>query len=134
METMHLMKRFFAIFCSIFFNILCSAQRSDGTRSYDVVGLPKAEKIIGCIEKGSPFLIIGLIMLYICIKSTKRATRENRKEKDSWWGCLSLILIGVGVIIMLPLFAWIEFVVASIISIVAVVGIAYAIYDVFRNN
>ncbi len=128
------MKRILSLFCTTFFNTLCQAQRYTRTRTYDVVGLADGEEISDCIEKGLPFLIIGLITLYICIKNSKQATKENREEKGSWWGCLSLVLIGIGIIIMLPLLAWIEAVTVSIINILAIVAIVFLIYEWIKNN
>ncbi len=122
------MKRVLLIFYTILFNTFCWAQRYDGTRTYDVIGLANGDEISDCIEKGLPFLIIGLIILYICIKNSKQATKESREEKGSWWGCLSLILIGIAIIIMLPLLAWIEAIAVSIISILAIVAIVFIIY------
>lgn len=113
--------------------MLCWAQRYDGTRTYDVIGLSDREKIGDCIVEGSPFLVIGLIIFYISIKNYRQAIKENREEKGSWLGCLSLILIGTSIIIMLPLLAWIEAIAVSIISILAIVAVVILIYKGITN-
>ena len=110
-------------------SMLCTAQRYYDTRTYDIIGLPDGEEISDCLGKGIPFLLIGLVIFFICIQRSKQAMKENKEDKGSWWGCLSLILIGIGVIIMLPLLAWIEAITVSLISIVTIVGVIYLIWQ-----
>lgn len=122
------MIRVLVLFCLSFFYGHCWAQRYDGMRTYDIIGLANGEEISDCISKGLPFLVVGLIIFYICIKKSKLAIKENREEKGSWWGCISLILIGISIIIMLPLLAWVEAVTVSIISLLAIVAIIFLIW------
>ena len=109
--------------------ILCTAQRYSDTRSYDIIGLSGGEEISDCLGKGLPFLLVGLVIFFICFLRSRQAIKENREDKGSWWGCLSLILIGIGIIIMLPLLAWIEAIVVFLISILAIAGAIYLIWE-----
>ena len=61
------MNRELALFCLFFLNGHCWAQRYDGMRTYDIIGLANGEDISDCISKGLPFLVAGLIIFYICI-------------------------------------------------------------------
>lgn len=75
------MNRELALFCLFFLNGHCWAQRYDGMRTYDIIGLANGEDISDCISKGLPFLVAGLIIFYICIKKSKLAIKENREKK-----------------------------------------------------
>lgn len=121
--------KYIATFISLYLSIPALAQRYDNTRTYDIIGLADGDEISDCLGKGMPFLLIGLLILLICIYRSKQAVKEKGEDKGSWWGCLSLILIGVGIIIMLPLLAWIEAIVVSVISILAIVAIVYFIWE-----
>ena len=109
------MKKIFLLLISSIIYTHCIAQRYDGKRTYDIIGLANENEIGECLIKGIPFLLIGLILLCYNIKCSQIAMKENKEEKGSWSGCLSLILIGIAVLIMLPLLAWIEAVFVSII-------------------
>lgn len=87
---------------------LCLAQYSYSERSYDIIGLAGEDKIKDCLIKGLPFFLIGLTAFLICIYLSKKAVKEKREYKESGLGCISLILMGIGFVLMLPLWAWIE--------------------------
>lgn len=123
------MKKIFLLLISSIIYTHCIAQRYDGKRTYDIIGLANGNEIGECLIKGIPFLLIGLILLCYNIKRSQIAMKENKEEKGSWSGCLSLILIGIAVLIMLPLLAWIEAVFVSIISILGVIGIIILIWE-----
>ena len=122
------MKRLLFTSACLISSMLCVAQRYNDTRTYDIIGLPDGEEISDCLGKGMPFLLIGLVIFFVCIRRSKQAMKENKEDKGSWWGCLGLILIGIGVIIMLPLLAWIEAVIVFLISILAIAGAVYLIW------
>lgn len=117
------MKKIFLLLISFVVYAHCIAQRYDETRTYDIIGLANGDEIRECLIEGLPFLLIGLLLLFYNIKRLQLATKENKEEKGSWSGCLALILIGIAIIIMLPLLAWIEAVFVSVYSILAVMAI-----------
>lgn len=123
------MKRIFVAFSGLVLCICSMAQRYSPERSYDVIGLAGGDEISDCLTKGLPFLLIGLLILFACIKDVKKAEKEKKEAKESWFGCLGLVLIGISVIIMLPLLAWIEAIVVSIIGILFFVAIIFLIYN-----
>ena len=88
------MKKIFLLLISSIIYTHCIAQRYDGKRTYDIIGLANENEIGECLIKGIPFLLIGLILLCYNIKCSQIAMKENKEEKGSWSGCLSLILIG----------------------------------------
>ncbi|MCR8912098.1 hypothetical protein NW211_08805 [Barnesiella sp. ET7] len=122
------MKKIFLLLTNFIIYTHGIAQCYDEKRTYDVIGLAKGNEISECLIKGLPFLLIGLFLLCYNIKYSQIAKKENKEEKGSWSGCLSLILIGIAVLIMLPLLAWIEAILVSIISILAVLGIIILIW------
>lgn len=124
------------VFLFLISSIICTyavAQHYDGIRSYDIIGLADGNEIIECLIKGLPFLLIGLVLFLFNIKRSKIADKENKQEKGSWSGCLSLIFIGIAVLIMLPLLSWIEAIVVSIISVLAVLGVIILIWELIRK-
>ena len=106
---------------------LAIAQRYDDTRTYDIIGLPDGDEVIECLTMGIPVLLAGLILLFLLSKFSDKNKDEN--NNSGWWcGCLSVILIGISIFIMLPLFSWIEAIVVSIVSIVCILGIIVLIF------
>lgn len=123
------MKRIFVAFLGLVLCICSMAQRYSPERSYDIIGLAGGDEISDCLTKGLPFLLIGLLISFICYKGIKKAEKEKKEAKESWLGCLGLVLIGISVIIMLPLLAWIEAIIVSIIGILFFVAIIFLIYN-----
>lgn len=121
------MNRFcFVVVCSVI-NITCHAQRYDRTRTYDVIGLPNGEEVWDCICKAFPFILLGLTIIGLQLYGQKH-TAENSEDKGSWWGCLGFVLIGVGVIMMLPLLAWVEAFFVSVVSAFGFIGLLCLIW------
>ena len=85
------MKKIFLLLISSIIYTHCIAQRYDGKRTYDIIGLANENEIGECLIKGIPFLLIGLILLCYNIKCSQIAMKEYKEEKCSWTGCLSLI-------------------------------------------
>ena len=105
----------------------CHAQRYDRTRTYDVIGLPNGEEVWDCICKAFPFILLGLTIIGLQLYGQKH-TAENSEDKGSWWGCLVFVLIGVGVIMMLPLLAWVEAFFVSVVSAFGFIGLLCLIW------
>ena len=57
------MKKIFLLLISSIIYTHCIAQRYDGKRTYDIIGLANENEIGECLIKGIPFLLIGLILL-----------------------------------------------------------------------
>ena len=123
------MKSIVSFVCLLLCPISCFSQRYRSERSYDIIGLANGDEISDCLEKGLPFFLIGLAILLICVANIRQEEKEGRENKGSWWGCFSFILIGIGAIIMLPLLAWIEAVVVSIVGVLTVGVILYCIWE-----
>lgn len=122
------------VFLSFFITSECAAQRYRPERTYDIIGLAGKEEITDCLVKGLPFLFAGLIIFFICTNKKNRSAKENKEDKGSWLGCFSLILIGVGFIIMLPLWAWIEAIGVTLVGIVSVLAIICLIYKALTKK
>ena len=75
------MNRILALFCLSFLYEHCWAQRYDGMRTYDIIGLANGEEISDCISKGLPFLVVGLIIFYICIRKSKTSDKRKQRRK-----------------------------------------------------
>lgn len=109
--------------------ISCFAQRYYSERSYNIVGLADRSEIRDCLVKGLPFFLIGLTIFLICIHQSKQAVKEKREYKESRFGCISLILMGIGFILMLPLWAWIEAIGVTLLYVAIGIAIIYCIYE-----
>lgn len=96
-------------------------------RSYDVIGLQKGDVVLESILMAIPVIALGLIMMYI-------DNRLQKKEKDSYFGCLGLITICIGIFILLPLLAWIEFIFVNVYMLLIVILVIVLIIGYFFKH
>lgn len=113
------MNRFILIIISIIGSLTCFAQRYE--RSYEVVGLADGDEIANSLAIGIPLLIVGFLIAWFTMWS--KSEEERQKEEGFGCGCFGVIIMGVGLIALLPLLTWVEFVVSSIVGVVIVIAV-----------
>lgn len=99
-------KRYILSLCNlILFSPLYAYEPRGRMRDFPNIGLPQGSEVgIGCIVA-----LIVLPLGFIIIRSSK---------DSSYGGCLGMILMGIGIIALLPLLAWLF----SIINLVVGIG------------
>jgi len=110
---------------------ICMAKQYGGPHLYDF-GLPSGDEVSSSLMKSIPLLILGFIIAYFSMWSKKDG------EKRSNFGCVGIIIMGIGGIFLLPLLAYVELIVNSLIGIVLMVviigAIGYGIYSLFKSK
>lgn len=102
------------------------SQRYSSERTYDIIGLPDGDEIMDALKIGIPLLIAGFIIAYIFMWS--KSNEEKQKEEGTTMGCIGVIIVmGIGFLALLPLWAWVEAIATTLVSIVFVVGIIFII-------
>ena len=120
------MKRIRLLILCLFSSILCFAQ-CYGERSFDIVGLSNKEEIIDALKIGIPLIIIGFLIAYFSM--WRKSNNDKRNENGSTVGCIGVIIIVIGFLVLIPLWTWIEAIAVIIVSIAAVLAIILAIVD-----
>lgn len=95
------------------------AQRYE--RSYEIVGLADGDEVADSLAIGIPLLIIGFLIAWFTMWS--KSEEERQKEEGFGCGCFGIIIMGVGLIALLPLLTWVEAIVVSIVSVCTIIGI-----------
>lgn len=98
----------------------CYPQRYRSERSYDIIGLADGDEIIEALQLGIPLLIIGFLIAYFSMW-------RKQSEKGSTIGCIGIIIIGLGFIVLLPLWTWVEAIGVTLVNVVIGIGIIFAI-------
>lgn len=114
---------FFLCFCLC--SVPCYPQRYRSERSYDIIGLADGDEIIEALQLGIPLLVIGFLIAYFSM--WRKTNKEKQSEKGSTIGCIGIIIIGIGFIVLLPLWAWVEAIGVTLVSVVIGLGIVFAI-------
>ena len=104
----------------------CLAQRYQ--RSFEVFGFPDGEQIGDSLKIAIPLLLIGLFLAFVIAKGNK-----GSKTKDTL-GCIGWIILLVGIFFLFPLLIWVESIVASIWSILLILGIVVCIIEVIKRK
>lgn len=123
--------------CSVYLLLsysLSHAQRHGGKRLYEETGLPSGEVVGNSLKYAIPLLLIGFIIAYFNLWSEEA---QKSKTNDNL-GCFGMIIMGAGLLFLLPLLAWIEFAAHSIILLfmaLGVIGFVIAlIYSAFNKK
>jgi hypothetical protein len=100
-------------------------------RGYDPnapdLGLPGGNEVF----TGLLIAIIAIPIGYIILNSGKR---DNSSEDSIFPGCLGVILIGVGIVCLLPMIAWIFSILSAIFTIGIIVVIIIVILAFIFSN
>lgn len=107
------------------------SQRYSSERTYDIIGLPGGNEIMDALKIGIPLLIVGFIIAYIFMWS--KSDEEKQKGEGSTMGCIGVIIMGIGFLTLLPLWAWVEAVGVTLVSIVSVIGVIFIIYEALKK-
>lgn len=111
------MKRLLTLLSFAAASLACFAQRP---HTYDVVGLADGDEISEALKIGLPFIIGGVIAVWISLKLN---VDEKGEGKLGGFGCLGLISVVIGIIALIPLFAWMEAIVVSIVTVGGIVAL-----------
>ncbi|MDE6191655.1 MAG: hypothetical protein K2G47_08560 [Muribaculum sp.] len=115
------MKRLMLFIYHFFYFVLCFSQE----RSFDIVGLADGDEIIDALKLGIPLIVLGLLIVYI--PRWRKSDKENQDEKGSTIGCIGMVIIGIGFLILIPLWTWVETIVVTLVSVVFVLAIIFLI-------
>lgn len=130
------MKRVSFTFITLLSTIVCYSQRVHTERSYEVIGLPDGDEVGDSLKIAIPLLAIGLLIAFFYFSG--RNESEKKDESSFNFGCVGIILIGIGVIFLLPLLAWVEYIFVNIMNIgifiAVVVFIIFLIYSFFSRD
>lgn len=122
-------------FLSFFAASRCPAQRYSQERTYDIVGLADGDEIIEALQLGIPLLVIGFLIAYFSM--WRKTHKEKQSEKGSTIGCIGIIIIGIGFIVLLPLWTWVEAIGATLVGVVfglaIIFALAYYIYEALKK-
>lgn len=126
------MKKLFATMISILINIICFAQRGEIERTYEVIGLPNSKVITKSLKVAIPLLVIGFLIAYIFMWRKKDISKVDNTSTNI--GCFGVIIMAIGIVYLLPLLAWVEYIFVSMMTIGFIVALIYAIYSAFRKK
>ena len=128
-------KRIVAATASLFGIIAANAQRYSDDRLYDVVGLADGDEIANALKIGIPLIIVGLLIAYFFM--WRKTDKEKQSETGSTIGCIGIIIIGIGLFVLLPLWTWVEAIGVTLVSIVfglaIIFAIVYYIYEALKK-
>lgn len=126
------MKRIFLLTLANLISMGVIAQRYS-ERSYDIAGLSEGQKVVDALIKGVPCLIIGFLLAYFF--TWQYADKGTGKTEGSQSiGCLGMIIMGIGVLLLLPLLMWIEAIAVSIVGVVIIIAVLYLIYHAITKK
>ena len=104
------MKKIIITFSSILlFNYICFSQRGGTTRSFEIFGLANSNEIIDALKIGIPLLILGVFIIYLGYKPIIKSAANTI-------GCLGYIVLATGIIFLVPLWTWIEYIFVNILA------------------
>lgn len=113
----------------------CVAQRYRSERSYDIVGLADSDEILEALQLGIPLIIVGFLIAYFSM--WRKTEKEKASESGSTIGCIGTIIIGIGFLVLIPLWTWIEVIGITLVNVVLcisiILAILYYIYEVFKK-
>ncbi len=112
---------------SLFGIIAANAQRYSDDRLYDIVGLADSDEIANALTKGIPLILIGFLIAYFTMWRKNNENKENKNNEGSYWGCFGALLIGIGFLVLIPLWTWIEAIATSVVSMISILAIVVAI-------
>lgn len=118
-------KNILSTIITLLWGITANAQRHSDERFYDVVGLADGDEIVDALAKGIPTILIGFLIAYFTIWRKNNEEKEN--GKGFYFGCFGIFLIGIGFLILIPLWTWVEAIAVSAISIVFIIAILVVI-------
>ncbi|MDP1815437.1 MAG: hypothetical protein Q8K92_13395 [Leadbetterella sp.] len=105
-------------------------------RTYDIIGLPSKSEIWGSLKIALPFILVGLIISYLSF--WKKRSNSELSSSTQNVGCFGMILIFIGGIFVMPLWAWIEYFFISAVKISLVfilIGIlVFALYSKIKDK
>lgn len=112
---------------SLFGVIAANAQRYSDDRLYDIVGLADGDEISNALGIGIPLIIVGLLIAYFSM------WRNKDNEKGSTIGCIGIVIIGIGLFALLPLWTWVEAIGVTLVNVIIGIGIILAIiYYIYK--
>ena len=130
------LKRFSAFFLCILITLESNAQRYRPERTYDIVGLADGYEITNALKIGIPLMIAGLLIAYFSM--WRKTDKEKQNENVSTIGCIGIIIIGIGLLILIPLWTWVEAIGVTLVSVVfglaIIFVIAYYIYEALKKK
>ena len=88
-------------------------------RSYEVIGFPDGKEIEESISSAIPLLITTFIVYKLAVK---------KEDSHPIWTILFIGLIIATLIVLMPLFAYVEAFVVIIVSIIGVIAVIIAIF------
>ena len=130
------MKRISVTIISLLSSIVSYSQRVYTERSYEVIGLPDGDEVGDSLKIAIPLLVIGLLIAFFYFSG--RSETEKNDNSTFNFGCVGIILIGIAVIFLLPLLAWVEYIFVNIMNIgiiiAVVVFVIFLIYSFFSRD
>jgi hypothetical protein len=131
------LKKQFLLLTSFIYYLQAHAQRRSSPRSFEVNGLPDADEVGKYLLIAIPFLLVGFIIAYISWWGKTEEKRNDNSSSANNFGCFGMVLIGIGVVCLVPLLAWVEFIFVSIwsviFSVIVVVIFIVLIYSVLKK-
>lgn len=120
-----------SVFLSFFVATECVAQRYRPERTYDIVGLADGDEIIDSLKIGIPLIIAGFLIAYFSM--WRKTDKEKQSGEGSTIGCIGIIIIGIGLFALLPLWTWVEAIGVTLVSVVICLAIIFAIiYFIYK--
>ena len=120
-----LSRKVLTVISGLFVASKCAAQRYRPERTYDIVGLADGDEIANALKIGIPLIIVGLLIAYFSM--WRKTDNEKQNEKGSTIGCIGIIIIGIGLFALLPLWTWGEAIGVTLVNIVFGLAIIFAI-------
>lgn len=89
--------------------------------------LADGDEISNALEIGIPLIIVGLLIAYFSM------WRNKDNEKGSTIGCIGIVIIGIGLFALLPLWTWVEAIGVTLVNVIIGIGIIFAIiYYIYK--
>jgi hypothetical protein len=102
----------------------------DHTRTYNIIGLPGGDEILDSLKIALPLILVGSLIAYT-FSWRKKSDSESNKIL-TWIGYSGTIIILIGFLFLIPLWAWFEYIIVSLIkawmTILVVAFLGYAVY------
>lgn len=122
-----LSRKVLTVISGLFVAYKCVAQRYRPERTYDIVGLADGDEISNALGIGIPLIIVGLLIAYFSM------WRNKDNEKGSTIGCIGIVIIGIGLFALLPLWTWVEAIGVTLVNVIIGIGIILAIiYYIYK--
>lgn len=113
----------------------CYARRGSSERAIDLLGIAKQDEVVKSLKISIILILIGLIVIYFTVWNKKDVDKIDNLNLT--FGYQGKIMVGIGLIFLIPLWTWIEYWLIYIFSygfiILIIIVVLILLYNFFKS-